>query len=212
MAGRPPLNDNKETKVTKKQPPNLTSDEAAIFQRVQSEQDGWTGITEESMEDFSLMANPFDLPPEAQELFDRKELAFRWAAKTSERIDELRTAAVPMKWWLANATTVPALAKYCDPIHGGIQKLDQILFVKPFWMLQKVRDAKKELADIQTSGGDIKRKHGKPIDGSGSEWRSGEQVKITGDDEIMDPGDALSSVYSSEHDSSSDLTDLVVNE
>jgi hypothetical protein len=206
MAGRPRKQDDTVENAVNNL--TLTSEENAIRQRVLSDDDGWTGITEESMEDFSLMADPFELPPEAKELFDRGELAFRWAEMSTKRIDELRNAPVPMKWWIANATSVPALAKYCDPVHGGIQKLDQILFVKPFWMLQKVRDAKKELADIQSEGGNLKKKNQQKVDEAGSQWVAGENAKIQDGDFFMDEG----SEHLSESESSEDLGDLVVNE
>lgn len=191
---------------------SLTPDEMAIFQRVQAEKDDWQTITEADVHDFSLAQYPFQLPPEAQKLLDEKQFAFRYAEMKPAKIDMLRNAQVPLKWWIANKTTLPQLSKYCDPIHGAIQELDQILMFKPYWMHRKVLDAKRELAEIQDKGGSIELKDGNVDPDKGVEWHSGEKHKITSRDEVMDPGGTLNQAYESEAqgESSSDLGDLVV--
>ena len=190
----------------------LTPEESAIFQRVQAEDDDWKTITEGDIEDFSLSQYPFQLPPEAQKLLDEKKFAFRYAEMKPARIDMLRNAPAPLKWWICNATTMPQLKKYCDPIHGGIQELDQLLMFKPFWMHEKVLAAKHDLADIQDKGGSLEMKDGEVDEERGIEWHAGKEHKITSRDEVMDPGGALDQVYQQESgtESSSDLGDLVV--
>lgn len=190
----------------------LTPEESAIFQRVQAEDDNWKTITEGDVEDFSLMQYPFQLPPEAQKMLDEKKFAFRYAEMKPARIDMLRNAPIPLKWWICNATTMPKLKKYCDPIHGGIQELDQLLMFKPFWMHDKVLTATQELADIQDKGGDIEMKDGDVDIDKGVEWLAGKKHKITSRDEVMDPIGALDQVYQQEsgQESASDLGDLVI--
>lgn len=190
----------------------LTPEESAIFQRVQAEGDDWKTITEGDIEDFSLAQYPFQLPPEAQKMSDEKKFAFRFAEMKPARIDMLRNAQVPLKWWICNATTMPKLKKYCDPIHGGIQELDQLLMFKPYWMHAKVLAAKHDLADVQDKGGSLEMKDGEVDKEGGVEWHAGEKHKITSRDEVMDPGGALDQVYQQESgmESSSDLGDLVV--
>ena len=190
----------------------LTPEESAIFQRVQGETSDWKTITEGDIEDFSLAQYPFQLKPEAQKLLNEKKFAFRFAEMKPANLDILRNAPVPLKWWICNATTMPTLRKYCDPIHGGIQELDQILMFKPYWMHKKVLDAKKELAEIQDKGGSLEMKDGEVDKDRGIEWHAGERHKITSRDEVMDPGDVLAQVYEREAgaESASDLGDLVV--
>ena len=56
----------------------LTSAQQAIAERVAAQDTEWFGITEDELEDFSLMNNPFDLPPEAARLQNEKVYAFRF--------------------------------------------------------------------------------------------------------------------------------------
>lgn len=166
------------------QPQNLTAEEAAIFQRVMSESNDWQTITEDEMNDFSLIADPFDLPPEARKRQNEKQFAFRWAARKSERVDELRSAAPPLRWMIANKTTCPWLSeKDVDPILGCVPRLDQMLFFKPWAWHERVRAAKMELAENQDRTGDIKRRHG--MKDKGGNWMYGEQFRITQSDEVM---------------------------
>jgi len=174
----------KETK-TKPQPKNLTSEEAAIFQRIKSEDREWETISEEETIDYSLADDPFKVPKIAQELQDAKKLAFRWITRKNERIDEIRNLPVPRRWWIVNASTVPELANDVDPILGGITLLDQILVFKPYWMYEAERKMKEEIADIKDKAGDLKSKDKMNIDESGSEFLAGKQYKIGKGDEVQ---------------------------
>ena len=150
----------------------LTADEQAIAARVAATDNDWQTITEESLGDFSLMSDPYPLPKEAQEAMDRKLFAFRFIAKTPDRIDEVRNAQVPMRWWICNRDTTPFLAKYCDPVHGAIQVKDQILVFKPYWMFEKHQAAKMDIANMRDQAGDLKNKAGFEQDGK-VEWKTG---------------------------------------
>lgn len=190
-------------------PLNLTAEEAAIFQRVQAESNDWQTITEADMEDFSLMADPFELPIEAKRRAENKVLAFRWAENKPARIDQLRNAEVPLRWWIANATTTPFLSKYCDPILGAIQKLDQILMFKPRWMQEKVLEAKRDLAVAVDRGGELKSKELSSNDSA--KWSSGDKARIADDgDVIMDPGQSLEGAYAQDEIDTSGLDELIV--
>lgn len=173
-------------KVTEKPQPKsgLTPEERAVFERVAGEKDDWKTITEADVVDFSLSVDPFLLPPEALKKQDAREFRFRWAEMKSQRIDLLRTLPVPMRWWVCNSVQTPFLKHLCDPIHGGIQRLDQILMFKPYWMFEKHQAAKQDIAENKDQAGDISKRNGLKQDGV--EWKSGEQFGITSKDEVMD--------------------------
>jgi len=162
---------------------SLTPEESAIFQRVSHETDDWKTITEEEMEDFSLMEDPYKLPAPAMKQQNDKQFAFRWAEASSKRIDVLRSLDPPAKWWVCNRAQTPFLEGHFDPSHGGVQRLDQILLFKPMWMHVRHQEAKQEITRIQDTAGDIKNRDGYKEDWG--EWRSGESNKITGSDEVM---------------------------
>lgn len=214
MPGKPgrPKKQTPDSSEVEVKTASMTSEEAAIFERVKGEDDEWLHVTEGDVEDFSLANYPFQLPPEAQKLLREKKFVFRYAEKTPSRIDELRNLQVPLRWWIANASTIPQLAKYCDPIHGGIQEHDQILMFKPYWMQDLVWKEKARLAELQDTGGVVDNLDGMKDDERGIEYRSGERYKITGKDEVMDPGSMLEKEYSQDDETPSDLGDLVVNE
>jgi len=139
----------------------LTPEEMAIFQRVKNEARDWETITEESVDDYSLMQDPFKLPPEIKEYVNRKEFAFRWIERTSQRLDEIRSAEVPNKWWIVNADSFPGLAdKLFDPILGCISRLDQMLVFKPWWMHEKRMQMVESLNKAQDRSGTLEGKHG----------------------------------------------------
>lgn len=180
----------KEEKVAKqedKQPEQankqaaLTTEERALADRIANE-DSWTGITEESMVDFSLDSDPYPLPLEAKKRQDAKELAFKWVLRDVRRIDEVCNQEPPMKWWVCNSTRTPFLAPLCDSIHGGVQNKDQILVVKPYWMHRKHKDAELALAEAKGMAGAIEAKDGEKHDWG--EYRSGEDQKISGPDQV----------------------------
>jgi hypothetical protein len=126
---------------------NLTPEELAIAKRVGNEDDGWQTIGESDMNDFSMSEDPFRLPPPAQKAENEKKYAFRWIRRDPARLDEVKRKPVPMRWWIANRTTTPFLASYVDPILGCITNHDQMLVFKPWWMHEKEKEAKRELAD-----------------------------------------------------------------
>jgi len=135
----------------------LTPDEMAIFQRVKSEQDDWKTITEESVSDYSLMQDPFKLPAEVKAFEIQKMYKFRWIERKSSRLDEVRSANVPHKWWIVNADTIPELAELCDPILGSINRLDQMLVFKPWWMWEKRQQIFSDITDAQDRSGALER-------------------------------------------------------
>lgn len=196
-----------------KKPDNLTSEEAAIFQRVMSEDNEWQTLTEGDMEDFSLMVDPFLLPKEAEKLMKEKKFAFRWAERATKRIDELRNAGVPLRWWVVNrGSDIGAKFpdKLFDNIHGGIQRHDQLLMFKPWWMHEKVKEMKQALADASYNAGNIANRDRQKIDETGSEWLASPDQKISAKDEVIDPGGMLDSVYQQETPLQSGSEDLVI--
>lgn len=174
----------KEVKI-KQQPKNLTAEEAAIFQRIKSEDREWETISEDEVLDYSLSDDPFKFPKAAIELMDAKKLAFRWITRKNERIDEIRNFPVPRKWWIVNASTVPELADDVDPILGCVTLIDQLLVFKPYWMYEAENKMKAEMADTKDQAGDLKSKDKMSIDGSGSEFLAGKQHKIGKGDEVQ---------------------------
>jgi len=189
-----PLDDVQED-VVKEEPENkddkipqiLTSDETALQQRIAREDDTWETIKEEDIVDFSLAEDPYALPPEAKKKQDEREIAYRWAVADPKRVDELESMDPPAKWWVCNRTRTPYLEKYCDTVHGGVQKRDQLLFFKPWWMHQAYQDIKMKRAEMQDSDGDIHKRDGIAVGDTGSRWVAGEQHRITSADQVINP-------------------------
>jgi len=161
----------------------LTPEERALAARIASGDREWETITEESMGDFSLAEDPYKLPPEAAKQQAEKKFAFRWVEATPSRVDMIQSLDPPARWWICNATNTPFLEKHIDPAHGGIQKLDQLLMFKPWWMHERYQDAKMQIAKAKDRGGDITTRDGKKE--SYGEWKAGPEHKITGNDVIM---------------------------
>lgn len=161
----------------------LTPDEQALAARIAAGDREWETITEESINDFSLSEDPYKLPKEALEQQEKKKFAFRWVEATASRVDMVQSLDPPARWWICNATNTPFLAKHVDPAHGGIQKLDQLLMFKPWWMHEKYQAAKMMVAKAKDSGGDIMNRDGKKE--AYGEWKAGPENKITGKDEVM---------------------------
>lgn len=207
--GRPRKNTTQGPK--KEKPVELTPEERAIAQRVASAADtSWETIREDDLNDFSLMHNPLDLPPECQERLEKREYAYRWAEKKPKRIDELRNMPGPQRWEIVNRTTAPYLpTKWFDPVHGGVQVLDQILMYKPWRMHKVVQDEKAKLAAIRDKSGDIKSRDGMK-DESGTEYMAGPQHKIGSGDHVMADTADLDRGMEAESETS-DLGDLVVD-
>lgn len=143
----------------------LTPEEMAIFQRVKNESKDWETITEESVDDYSLMEDPFKLPDEVKKFENERQFKFRWIERKSERLDEIRSAKVPNKWWIVNADTFPTLTDLCDPILGCISRLDQMLVFKPWWMHEKRMQLLDELNAAQDRSGTLEGKNGETRDG-----------------------------------------------
>jgi len=171
-------------KSTGKDSPILSPEEMAIFQRVKNESRDWETITEEDVDDYSLMEDPFKLPDMAQGYQDRREFAFRWIARTTERLDEVRSASVPNKWWIVNADTFPELQSECDPVLGCVCKLDQMLVFKPWWMADKRRQMVQDLNEAQDRSGTIEGKDGMVTDSAyiTAGKRSGDDPRKRGDE------------------------------
>jgi len=143
----------------------ITAEEQAIAARVAADSTrDWETIGESSAVDYSLGKDKFELPPEAKKAQEDHKYAFRWVARLPARIDTLRNAEVPEKWWVCNSTNTPFLQQYLDPVLGCICREDQILMFQPWWM----RDKRKKILDEVTfdKGRDITRLHGQGKGGS----------------------------------------------
>lgn len=127
----------------------MSSEERAIVQRVMSESDDWRTITEEDVSDYSLMGDPFKIPKEALDFERKKKFKFRWISRLPGRLDEVRSMEVPHKWWIVNASAMPELAHLCDPVLGSINKHDQMLVFKPWWMWELRQKIYREINEAQ---------------------------------------------------------------
>uniref|UniRef100_A0A6M3KY56 Uncharacterized protein n=1 Tax=viral metagenome TaxID=1070528 RepID=A0A6M3KY56_9ZZZZ len=129
----------------------LTPEESALVSRIEAESTDWFGtITEDELNDFSLMSNPMDLMPEAKKLQDEKVYAFRWCTRTAQRADELtRAAQPPLKWAIVNRQTLPNLSHLVDDVLGCVCVLDQMLLFKPWAHHALVQSAKQEMAGVR---------------------------------------------------------------
>jgi len=169
----------------------MTPEQRAIAERIAGETDDWKMLTERDMEDFSLMENPFKLPPPAQKMVDEKKFKFRWAERKPERIDYLKNLPVPRRWWLCNSTGTPFLKKYFDPIIGAVVNLDQILLFQPYWMFEKYREILAEMSEQQTQQGEVHKRDGMKDDEKGVEYLAGPQHKIGKADEVVEDVEAF---------------------
>ena len=178
--------DTAKGKTTTATPPNLTQDEAAIFQRIAGDTDkDWQTITEGDIEDYSLGENPFKLPEPAKKRLDAKEFAYRWVERTPARLDQVKYMQAPKRWWICNSTNTPYLEDFIDPILGCVCNLDQMLVFKPYWMHMENQRRKMELAENQSAQKDISNRDGKTVDDGKIEYRSGDNAKIGSGDEVV---------------------------
>lgn len=138
----------------------LTPEEMAIFQRVKNENDDWKTITEDQVDDYSLMQDPFKLPEEVKALELAKNFKFRWVERDAKRLDEVRSKQVPNKWWIVNLETFPEFEDLFDPILGTINREDQMLVFKPWWMHIKRQELIQELNKAQDRSGTLEGKDG----------------------------------------------------
>ena len=195
----------KETKTknetTTAQP--MTTEERAIADLVGDQDTDWFTIREDELNDFSLAANPFDLPPEAEKMQNEKVYAFRFCERKPERVRQLtRGAKPPKRWAIVNKNNLPELGHLVDTITGGVIVEDQIMLFKPWSHHAAVQEAKQRLADASYMAGTLKGKRRQMENAvEGVEAYEGEQYKISSRDEVM----ADESVYDG-------LGDLVVDE
>lgn len=178
------MSKNKEKEIT------LTAEETALAQRIANEDSDWETLTEADIEDFSLCEDPYMLPLEAAKAQNEHKFAYKWAEMKPERLNELRSLSVPKRWWICNRTTMTFLTKYCDPNHGAIQKQDQILMFKPWWMHEKYQLLKMQMADAQDKAGDLEQKHETGTESH--EWLAGDRFKIGNKDQVMEEADSFS--------------------
>jgi len=189
----------------------LTPEEQAVFQRVKSQGREWETITENSVDDYSLMHDPFKLPEEVEMFETMKEFKFCWRERTSSRLDELSAAQVPNKWWVVNADTFPKLPKIMfDPVLGCISRLDQMLVFKPWWMHVKRMQIVEQLTEAQDRSGTLEGRDGEQRDGVlfSASKRNPDQALNPSESEIR-AGDKIEFEETTERDSNTDLSDLV---
>lgn len=154
----------------------LTPEELAIARRVAAE-GPILDHGEEGMVDFSLAEDPLKLPEPALKEQREKRLAFRWIRRSPDRIDQVRNATPPLRWWICNRTTTPFLAKYVDPILGAVVRLDLILVCKPWSHFIAEHNAKLQLAEMGTAS-TIKARDGQSDGKKDSyEWTGGTRTE-----------------------------------
>jgi len=166
----------------------VTPDQQAIRKRVEAESAEWEPITEESMNDFSLMINPLDLKdnfPEAWKEQVEKRYAFRWCERRDKRIDELTRSGHPItRWKLCTRTTTPFLAKYVDAIWGCVTRLDQVLLHRPWDRHMIEKRAKQGMAEARANAGKPENVASRRA-GEGVEVYSGPEHKIGQNDVVQ---------------------------
>jgi hypothetical protein len=189
-----------------KQTVQLTADESALFQRIMGGDEDWKTIKESDVDDFSLANDPMELPEPAKEARKNKQFAFRWVSRTKERLDEIRSMNVPFKWWVCNSIRTPFLDGLFDPITGGVNRLDCVLAFKPYWMFEKEQEFKRQQADKQAGGGDLKsknglEKHGATLVYDGREIRGGSEIQyenVDADARILASGESPGSTFTAD--------------
>lgn len=199
----------------------LTPEETALVSRIDSQEpDCFGAITEDEMNDFSLMSNPMDLHPIARKLQDDKKFAFRWCTRTAQRADELtRAAQAPLRWAIVTRNTLPEMSELVDDILGCVCVLDQMLLFKPWAHHQIVKNAKAELADVKDKSAGPEawkqqdRGEGYEFVGAESSLEGRNPAKIQGGDDVQTVEGLTDEDGGMLVDSgSSDLGDLVVDE
>ena len=172
----------------------LTPEELAIARRAQGEDDEWSDpIGEESAEDFSLSEDPFKLPEPAQKMKDSRKYAFRWIERKPERVDQIRTRPMPLRWWICNRANTPFLERFIDPVLGCVCREDQMLVFKPWEIWEREKAVKNRLRDTRNETGDLAAKNGQRQGGmemvsSSRSMESGmpSRTEIKGSDVVMD--------------------------
>jgi hypothetical protein len=188
--------DTMETK-TKKAPgngddkpninPNLTAEERQIVDRVTNQDTSWMTVTEADMEDFSLMADPMELPPPAKKAQQERKFAFHWADLKPARNDQLtRMAVPPLRWAIATRTTYPELAPYVNDNYGCVTRHDCALLFKPWAHHSRVIEEKARLNKAYEEGSGLKGGQNKIASRDGDvEAMTGPKYKIDGRDVVM---------------------------
>ena len=167
----------------------LTSDESALFQRIQGERDDWRTIGEDSVLDYLMSEDPMKLPDAALEMEREKQFKFRWIERSPRRLDVERSKQPPYKWWICNLSNTPFLSNEIDPVLGCVCKLDQMLLFKPWWMHEKEMKFEQMKTDAHTAG-DILSMNGEKREwGDFQSFKGDEEkqsrVKVGGDDVIF---------------------------
>jgi hypothetical protein len=142
-------NNISEKKTREENIANLTPEEKAIYQRVASEDRSWETIVEGEVNDYSLSADPFELPEPAKKLRDSHEFAFRWITRSAARLDEIRNKPEIFRWWPVNRTSPRSglFDPFIDPNNGCVSREDQMLVFKPYWLFEKELNFKRGVAD-----------------------------------------------------------------
>jgi len=149
---------------------SLTPEELAIYKRISGQSDDWRTIPEKDISDYSLRHDPFMLPEPIKQLELTRTFKFRWISRSIGRLDEVRSAPVPHRWWIVNMDTFPQLPpELFDPVLGCIMRHDQMLVFKPYWMFEKRQALIADITDAQDRSS---------VERMGSEMRDG--VNISG--------------------------------
>lgn len=177
-------------------PATLTAEERAIAERVAQQDTSWMTIRESDMEDFSLMADPMELPPPAKKAQNERRYAFHWAQLTPARIDQLtKMAAPPMRWALCTRTTFPELSPFINDAYGCVTKADCALVFKPWSHHARVMEAKHALNKAYEDGSGIEaRKNAIATRDDDVQVYSGAKYKIDGSDQVLADEDTMESV------------------
>ena len=167
--------------------PTLTAEERAIADRVATQNTDWFTITEADMEDFSLMSDPMQLPPPAQQAQKERRYAFHWAELKPQRIDQMTKMAIPPnRWALCTRTTTPWLSDYINDAYGCVTKHDCALLFKPWAHHARVMEAKHALNKAYEEGSGIQGRKNK-IESRDDDVRvhAGKEYKIGGSDQVL---------------------------
>jgi len=167
-------------------PENLTPDEKAIFQRVASEDTSWLTLDDQDVDDYTLSADPFELPEPAKKLRDAGEFSFRWVTRSAAKLDEIKNKPDIFKWWVVNRNQPRAkiFDSFIDPNNGCVSREDQMLVFKPRWLFEKEQAFKRGLADTKSASGALENKRDEKGSAElvGAKSVSKERLKVNGGD------------------------------
>lgn len=173
----------------------LTDNEAQLLHLLQTEDGQWPKA--EVVDDYALMQDPFELPPECKKMEAEKKWRYRWLDPYSPNFKMSTNKASPIHWRLCNRMSAPEIPDRYFDVSGGVRNMGLVLSKMPWWMFERRLDL------VHRRARPAERKG--PANADGMEFTGQDGGKFKGGDIIVaeekDGGfDMKQKVYSSSQD------------